>query len=495
MKKIFALLLCAVMIAGMFAGCGAPEHNPITDKEQIFQILVNHDFGYYVENGIETWTYDISDEKSLEYTQQILDMFKELGYDYPDETAESLSQAITAYYEIDSRLNIFETACVVLEADSQTYMTIYEAKVDLLEAKAFSSYTGIWNNSEIQASLDFDGKGEITLYTTEKTTQGSYWIDQGYVCISLDGEHYYGGTDAFGKLTFENIDGSFERGAAVEYVPEVEETVSIVGYWDNETEGYTLHFLEDSTVRAASKYGISEGVYIYDGELLLVRLFDIIYSGTPTADGTMALTEWDGVFTKVEQPAYGDGVTDLIPSGYITEPDRDYDYMDETMAYKDFDSELYIEFPYDMECQEDYLGEGTAAVMNAEGTYVILDNVTAQYSNFTGSDEEFINTYLNGFLTSLMERMYYTSWNYNDFYIVYDGKDNTVAKATLYLTQLFWDEYPVDDLYVSCRISTVYHENGEAVQLAKIIMTSNGSAHAANINNYVTIGTVRRTDG
>lgn len=495
MKKIFALLLCAVMVVGMFAGCGAPEHNPITDKEQIYQILVNHDFGYYIENGISTWTYDISEAKSLEYTQQILDMFKELGYDYPDETAESLSQAITAYYEIDSRLNIFETACVVLEADSQAYMTIYEAKVDLLEAKAFSSYTGIWNNSEIQASLDFDGKGEVTLYTTEKTAHGTYWIEQGYVCISFDGDRYYGETDTFGKLGFEDIDGSFARGTAVEYVPQVEETVIIEGYWDNETEGYTLHFLEDGTLKAASKYGVSEGFFIYDDELLLVRLFDIIYSGTIAADGTMTLDEWEGTFTKVEQPIYDDESTDLIPSGYITEPDRHYDYMDETMAYMDYDNELYLEFPYDMECQEDYLGEGTAAVMNAEGTYVILDNVTEEYSAFTGSDEEFINTYLNEFLVALMDRMYYTSWSYNDFYIVYDGKDNTVAKATLYLTQLFWDEYPVDDLFVSCRISTVAHENGEQVQLAKIIMTPDDSLYAAQINNDVTIGTVRRTNG
>ena len=147
-------------------------------------------------------------------------------------------------------------------------------------------------------------------------------------------------------------------------------------------------------------------------------------------------------------------------------PDYDLDYDtddDGSIGYEaldngkirfyDYDNNVSITYPEWMLCMED-ANPGTVTITDGNGGYVVGENITDMYWNYSGSDDEMIAAYMNELVTVYFEELYGDGWEV--FYLnnMSSDESNRIATAEM---NLYNDDY---DIYIR---TLIYHtvQNGE----------------------------------
>lgn len=153
-------------------------------------------------------------------------------------------------------------------------------------------------------------------------------------------------------------------------------------------------------------------------------------------------------------------------SGGMPDSDDDLDYDtnddgniayetldDGKIRYIDYDNNVSITYPDWMSCMED-VNPGTVTITDGDGGYVVGENITDMYWNYSGSDEEMIAAYMNELVTVYFEELYGDGWEVFFYNNMGSNESNRIATAEM---NLYNDDY---DIYIR---TLIYHtvQNGE----------------------------------
>ncbi len=237
-------------------------------------------------------------------------------------------------------------------------------------------------------------------------------------------------------------------------------------------DGITYFFYTDGTLEVTDGTDSVFGGYEWDGQAGLITLDGFIVELLLDGEGDLYIEGEDGEYYLMTYAGFADGgdhESGGMPNPDDT-PDYDLDYNldydtddDGSIGYEaldngkirfyDYDNNVSITYPEWMSCMED-ANPGTVTITDGNGGYVVGENITDMYWNYSGSDDEMIAAYMNELVTVYFEELYGDGWEV--FYLnnMSSDESNRIATAEM---NLYNDDY---DIYIR---TLIYHtvQNGE----------------------------------
>ena len=172
-------------------------------------------------------------------------------------------------------------------------------------------------------------------------------------------------------------------------------------------EGTTYFFYADGTVEITDGSDSVFGEYEWDGVMGAIVLGEDIASLTLDEEGDLYLQGEDDEYylmTYVGIAGGGDHEGD-------DDSDSPYeDVGDGNVRYTDYDCNISVVFSDWLSCLE---GEivGVVTISDDDEGYVVSENLTDEYWNYSGSDDEFILNYMDNNVTRFFEELYGGGWS------------------------------------------------------------------------------------
>ena len=172
-------------------------------------------------------------------------------------------------------------------------------------------------------------------------------------------------------------------------------------------EGTTYFFYADGTVEITDGSDSVFGEYEWDGVMGAIVLGEDIASLTLDEEGDLYLQGEDDEYylmTYVGIAGGGDREGD-------DDSDSPYeDVGDGNVRYTDYDCNISVVFSDWLSCLE---GEivGVVTISDDDEGYVVSENLTDEYWNYSGSDDEFILNYMDNNVTRFFEELYGGGWS------------------------------------------------------------------------------------
>lgn len=238
---------------------------------------------------------------------------------------------------------------------------------------------------------------------------------------------------------------------------EAPDIYSISAYYDNDELEVSLDFYDDYTFYLSDIYDVTEGTYYFDGEDFVLTLDDEILEGYIVEDGVLSIFDVDGFFYEVEYPAY----TPDASEDYA-DPDKEYeDLGDGTIRYRDYNGAISITYSDWMTNYEDDLMPGSVLLSDNDGGYVLALNVTDEYWDYDGYDEDFLMEVFSNQICDAIDQIYGTDWEASSLTLEETNKDYQVAYGDV---NFYGDDF---DVTAYARIYHTTHD-GEVLDITMV---------------------------
>ena len=304
-----------------------------------------------------------------------------------------------------------------------------------------------YDNNELKASLILKDDFTLTYSDADLQFEADYYTDGNIFHMENEDMTLDGLVTDEGGIAFDGVEGTFCEVNEITYFPVEEEKRSISSSFNNDTEELSLDFFSDFTVTLSNSNGEEEGTYYILGNQLFLDIDGDTCEGSFFNDEEFELDNFEGIFTMGddilylpdEEPDYGEELLS-IPSG----GNKSIERKGEKLVYSDYDGGISIKYPEGMTNFQDALGSGTVLISDGNRGYVLGVNMTDVYTNFDGSNEDFITALMDDGLLSTFEALYGEADHVEPLSFVAPEDETEEDRIITASTRFYNDEYSIN---------------------------------------------------
>ena len=240
---------------------------------------------------------------------------------------------------------------------------------------------------------------------------------------------------------------------ASESAPDEGDVYSLSVYMDNDEEELSLDLYSDYTLYLTSVDEEYEGTYYFteEDDDFYMEIEGVGYEGFLDDDGDLLLWDFDGYFYTVEDLGYTPDSGSADTHSEVYEPDFEItsscnknfkNQSDNRTRYYDYNGDLAITYPNWMYNYEDAIYSGSVLISDGNDGYAFCENITDEYDDYDGYDEDFMLEYLNDTVLYVFEELY--GPEVEGDYLTLEGATNDFNSICDAYINLYNDDYDME---------------------------------------------------